>query len=50
MYSNNCEFGVFKIKNQNFPHFDWEAIVSSDVDDRVIVLSLIYNYYIWARV
>lgn len=50
MYSNNCEFGVFKIKNQDFPHFDWKAIVSSDVDDRVIVLSLIYNYYIWARV
>ncbi|MCX0386864.1 hypothetical protein ACV3RL_15805 [Clostridium perfringens] len=50
MYFNNHEIGLVQIKNQDFPHFDWESTVSSDIDSRVIVLSLLYNYYIWGRV
>ncbi|EPB8177300.1 hypothetical protein H8J86_16210 [Clostridium perfringens] len=50
MYCNNYEIGLVQIKNQDFPHFDWEIVTNYDVDDKVLVIALLYNYYIWGRV
>jgi hypothetical protein len=49
-YQNSIEVGVFKIYNQNIPHFDWQAEVISDMDKRVVASALLYNYLIWGRV
>lgn len=49
-YKNNIEVGEFKVYNQRFPHFDWEAEVISNMDQRVVASALLYNYLIWGRV
>lgn len=49
VYKNNFQVGVFKLYNQRFPKFNWEAEVNPDMDQRVVVTALLYNYIIWDR-